>query len=871
MKIVSKIMLFVAITSLCLVIAFCLVGFFITTDVGNRASQKQLEVAFKTVQQNIDESIKMQGLISNMISRDTEFADALAAGDVTSLSRIAKILTGKPGVDLVTICNTEGKVLSRGHSDKSGDLLGPKRMSSVIPLTQGKRVIGIEPGNQVKLTLASGTPIYKGDHIVGAIIIGQDLSSGAFVNSMKKVLDVECTIFLDDTRISTTITRNGKPVVGTPLNNPAIYKNVIQNSETEITRNMIAGQEYDTIYWPWKDLTGKNAGMFFVGISRESIAATQQKILAYFAVAGIVLAGVFLGVSAILARALVGPLRDATGFAQQVASGNFACEVNVTSKDEVGLLINALKSMVSQLKERLGFAQGIMHGIVMPFAVAGADGRLTYLNEQLLKYWGIHGKPEDFHGRTSGELMHNGSPQKTPLDQVLEEKKAIIALPLARVNAAGEKKYMRVTASPLWDLDGHLLGACMLFTDETEIRKQQQRILDLNERIVISVREAQKISEHQTEAFDRLSEQLDKTSRAAASQDSASASTMHSISHMSSTLEQLAEKAKQTTEDTRATRSEAEDGNHVVKETIDCINRVAEYAGRTEQGMRSLENQAAGITSIVELIKDIADQTNLLALNAAIEAARAGEAGRGFAVVADEVRKLAEKTMHATSDVNKSVSELQRGVTENIHLAREMTELSENATGLAGQSGESLSRIVTIAEHAVGEVLDISESTSEQSRTGGEIAAEMSGISGMARQSVQNMEESTAFVTELARLSEELKQIVDSMGSDRRQRDRFNLDSPYMLSVSGLGGSNRPCRLLDISPHGIRVELEASHGEQIKPDKTLVIQALLPPFANVLGGAKARMSWQDGILIGLEFETPLRIAPKELEQMAARA
>jgi methyl-accepting chemotaxis protein len=564
------------------------------------------------------------------------------------------------------------------------------------------------------------------------------------------------------------------------------------------------------------------------------------------------------------ARAMVLPLKDATRFAEAVSRGDFNADVKVASRDEVGSLVSALKYMVGQLKERLGFAQGIMHGIVAPFAVADVNGRINYLNSQMIEYWGLTGKPEDYYGKTSSEVFSGKPGEATLLDGMLSKREPVLEMPLAQVNARGRKLYMRISASPLWDLDGNLLGASLLLTDETGLREQQGRILALNERISVSVKEAHGISGQQAEAFRNLTAQLNTTQDAAAAQETASEQTMNSMSAMGETLAELARKAERTTEETRATQEKAKEGSRIVGETVQRINQAAEHAGRAASGMEALGEQATGINVIVELIKDVADQTNLLALNAAIEAARAGEAGRGFAVVADEVRKLAEKTMQATNQVNVSISALQAGVKDNVLITRETVELARKATELAHRSGESLTAIVEIAGHAVGEVLSIAQATEDEVRRGEAVVGEMHAMRDTARRTSDAMRESTAFVAELASLSEKLKKLVESMGSDRRDTDRLQIDSPYPVHISAPGQSRRRCRLLDVSLTGIRLELEGGGLPEGSVGKVFKLEPGRGRLGELLDNRSARLVWHDSPLCGFELTEPMKNTAQEL-------
>ncbi|MDL2271465.1 methyl-accepting chemotaxis protein [Desulfovibrio sp. OttesenSCG-928-I05] len=736
------------------------------------------------------------------------YKTAVAASGKDSISELYRASQGTPVCTAMSkILDANGKVIGSSYIDIKLDTL--TEMISAMHFAKSGRVVLVED--------------------TGMVVTGGQFTDSPFTNvSEGKIPGLEDLLSLE----------------------PGTYTRDIGGEERLFT--LIKG------FHDWR---------FVFIMDKSEVNSASNSIIMKLALVTLGLAVICLLLGVTFARNLSAPILRLAKGSERVAGGDFNADITVKRKDELGQLADSFRAMIVQLKERLGFAQGIMKGIVIPFVVVDTAGKITYLNQQILDYWGLRGKPEDYYGQKSGELFNGKAGGSTPLDQVLSSKKLLLNVPVARVNATEEKKFMRVTVSPLWDLDDHMLGACMLMTDETEIREQQNRILALNERITVSVKDAHEISQRQAEAFARLTDQLHKTSEYAAVQEEASISTVENVSVMTTTLELLAEKAKQTTDGTRATRDEAENGSRIVGETVECINKVASFAQRTEKGMQALGEQAAGINSIVELIKDIADQTNLLALNAAIEAARAGESGRGFAVVADEVRKLAEKTMHATEDVNKSVSALQREVDANMELTRQTVQLSGESTALAEKSGNTLNSIVSIAEHAVDEVLSISEEATEQASSGARISGAMNRISDMARETSRNMQESAEFVDELSKHSVELKELIDAMGSDRRRDDRHILDFPYSVTVQGHKAFTGPCRVLDISFNGVRIEAPSAANAEIPPTVLIQLVADKAPLDSVLNGVQGHVVWRDGSFCGIEFAQKLAIDAESLSHM----
>ncbi|GAB6039184.1 methyl-accepting chemotaxis protein [Fundidesulfovibrio butyratiphilus] len=275
-------------------------------------------------------------------------------------------------------------------------------------------------------------------------------------------------------------------------------------------------------------------------------------------------------------------------------------------------------------------------------------------------------------------------------------------------------------------------------------------------------------------ASDELSAQVEQSSRGAEQQAQRVAETATAMEEMNATVLEVAKNAGLAAQSSEQARSMAQEGADVVGRAVREIEAVQSQAQQLKSDMDALGRQAAGIGQILNVISDIADQTNLLALNAAIEAARAGEAGRGFAVVADEVRKLAEKTQAATKEVEDAIQGIQQGATKNMAGVDRTVETIGLATELATRSGSSLGEIVRLVESATDQVRSMAAASEQQSAASEEINRSIEEISTISGETSQAMGRANEAVGELARQAQVLRGLIAQMqaGGDGASRAR---------------------------------------------------------------------------------------------------
>jgi len=262
-----------------------------------------------------------------------------------------------------------------------------------------------------------------------------------------------------------------------------------------------------------------------------------------------------------------------------------------------------------------------------------------------------------------------------------------------------------------------------------------------------------------------LSGEIDNCNASSENQSQRIGETATAMEQMNATILEVARNSSEAADTAGKARKKAEDGAQVVGRVVAEIGEVESQARDLKADMDKLGVQAEGIGRIMNVISDIADQTNLLALNAAIEAARAGEAGRGFAVVADEVRKLAEKTMAATKEVGDAISGIQQGTSRNVQNVERSVRTIEDATSLAAKSGESLAEIVSLVELAADQVRSIATAAEEQSSASEEITRNVEDISRISFEVSDSMKHATRSVTELTEQTKNMRSLISDLKS----------------------------------------------------------------------------------------------------------
>ncbi len=261
-------------------------------------------------------------------------------------------------------------------------------------------------------------------------------------------------------------------------------------------------------------------------------------------------------------------------------------------------------------------------------------------------------------------------------------------------------------------------------------------------------------------AAEELTAVTDHAARTVQQQDEQVQLAATAVTEMSAAVDEVARNAVNTSEASSTAASLTADSRRQVSDTRYTIDQLGEKLSQTGATVTRLIEETTRITQLLDVIHGIAGQTNLLALNAAIEAARAGEAGRGFAVVADEVRSLAQRTQASTGEIEKMLSSIQQASEEAAHNMRSSSELAERTQGMASQADEALNRVSGQVVQINDMNLVIASAAEEQAQVARSVDENLVAIGDLSRQSAASAEQTSAASEALAQLATQLNDRV---------------------------------------------------------------------------------------------------------------
>ncbi|MFO0830352.1 MAG: methyl-accepting chemotaxis protein [Phycisphaerales bacterium] len=283
---------------------------------------------------------------------------------------------------------------------------------------------------------------------------------------------------------------------------------------------------------------------------------------------------------------------------------------------------------------------------------------------------------------------------------------------------------------------------------------------DTSDSLASLIREVTSAAHQIAAASTEIAASAEEMSAGLTKQEGESQQAAAAVEEMNATVQEVARQTGDAASAAKSSQQEAASGARVVHETVAEIKGIATDVGSSATAVTTLGDKSQQIGEIIKVINDIADQTNLLALNAAIEAARAGEHGRGFAVVADEVRKLAERTTKATEEVASSIKDIQVQTSSAVQLIESGSQRVAKGVDLAQNAGQALGRISQSSQGLAGMVQSIAAAAEQQAASSQQIAKAVETINAVTRESSQGASQVAQAATDLSQQSEKLQGMV---------------------------------------------------------------------------------------------------------------
>ncbi len=496
--------------------------------------------------------------------------------------------------------------------------------------------------------------------------------------------------------------------------------------------------------------------VMFNNVSEEyGVLSDIQRYSALISLAGMVLLLVLL--VTFMKVNVVNKITEIARVSGEIAKGDYTQSFTIKGEDELASLCNSLGTMVGTIRNQLEYNRGILQGIIVPLFVTDRNGAIEFLNTPMLN---ILGRPEkQIIGQSVADLFPDRAAGGSIASRALSEGRSSSGV-FHFQRSDGVVFPLHYEISPLKDTHGATAGAIGVMIDLTQEEKDKARIREHGENLQLVGDEVTKVAHKMSDAAHQLRRQMDEITGGMRSTTEQTHSLATAMEEMNSTVLEVANNASNVAQTSDRANQVAQEGSVEVRKTVAETREVAQRAGKLAESLNDLSDKAVNIGRIMSVINDIADQTNLLALNAAIEAARAGEAGRGFAVVADEVRKLAEKTIHATKEVENAIGQIQSSTRDAVREMGETRERVELTSAMAEKAGTVLEGIVDQSNQIADMVHGIAAASEEQSATSDEINNNVTQINELSKSVGARIEEANDAIQEVSSMAMQLSELV---------------------------------------------------------------------------------------------------------------
>jgi methyl-accepting chemotaxis protein len=474
-----------------------------------------------------------------------------------------------------------------------------------------------------------------------------------------------------------------------------------------------------------------------------------------------------------IAPTITRPIEEFKLAMQSFSKGNFNIDLVVDSKDEFGEMKQMLLQFRDAQIEKIKAAEKISNGIFEKVTPASPEDELAICFNQEVDTIEelIHEIEHLTDAASDGDLKVRGDAGKFSggFKKIVAGLNKTLDTVIYPIKEGSEVLAVMATGDLTVKVKGEYKG------DHQLMKNSINAVSDSLSKALVEVSESVSATASAANEISASSEQM----AAGANEQSMQTSEITtSIEQMTTTILDNTKNASFAATTAKNAGEQAKKGGQVVSQTIQGMNRISDVVEKSAEMVYALGKNSDKIGEIIQVIDDIADQTNLLALNAAIEAARAGEQGRGFAVVADEVRKLAERTTKATKEIASMIKTIQKDTSDAVASMKEGTVEVENGKRLANEAENVLKDIIAVAQKVADTVIQVAAASEEQSNSSEQISRNIEGINNVTRETSQG-------ISQIARASEDLSKLTINL---QEMITRFKISSEHSrLSVRSNG------------------------------------------------------------------------------------